>query len=78
MDAVVGYTQRFRQRWLTAKEKVRTGALGEVTMATSRGFMNRLVAIDNYQRTSNPKAISPMVVSGTPSLRAPPVWAPHT
>ena len=68
VDAVVGYTQRFRQRWLTAKEKVRTGALGEVTMATSRGFMNRLVAIDNYQRTSNPKAISPMVVSGTHAL----------
>src|SRR5207248_9270429 len=24
VDAVVGYTQRFRRRWLTAKEKVRT------------------------------------------------------
>ncbi|MFL5429220.1 MAG: Gfo/Idh/MocA family protein [Myxococcales bacterium] len=68
IDAVVGYTQRFRQRWLAAKEKVRTGALGEVTMATSRGFMNRLVAIDNYQRTSNPESISPMVISGTHAL----------
>ncbi len=68
VDAVVGYTQRFRQRWLVAKEKVRTGQLGEVTMATSRGFMNRLVAIDNYKRTKNPKQISPMVISGTHAL----------
>ena len=68
IDAAVGYTQRFRRRWLTAKEKVRTGALGEVTMVTSRGFMNRLVAIDNYQRTPDPASISPMVISGTHAL----------
>ncbi len=43
VDAVVGYTQRFRRRWLAAKEKVRTGALGDVTLITSRAFMNRLV-----------------------------------
>ncbi|HEX6004888.1 MAG TPA: Gfo/Idh/MocA family oxidoreductase, partial [Burkholderiales bacterium] len=54
VDAVIGYTQRFRRRWLVAKEKIRTGALGEVTMATSRAFMNRLVAIDNYRRSDNP------------------------
>jgi myo-inositol 2-dehydrogenase/D-chiro-inositol 1-dehydrogenase len=46
VDAVVGYTQRFRRRWLAAKEKVRTGALGDVTLVTSRAFMNRLVAMD--------------------------------
>src|SRR5919199_4874352 len=51
VDAVVGYTQRFRRRWLTAKEKVRTGALGDVTLVTSRAFMNRLVAIDNHRRS---------------------------
>src|SRR5262249_35001501 len=45
LDAVVGYTQRFRRRWLAAKEKCASGALGEVTMVTSRAFMNRLVAI---------------------------------
>ena len=45
-DAVVGYTQRFRRRWLAAKEKVRTGQLGDVTLVTSRAFMNRLVALD--------------------------------
>jgi myo-inositol 2-dehydrogenase / D-chiro-inositol 1-dehydrogenase len=67
VDAVVGYTQRFRRRWLTAKEKVRTGQLGEVTLVTSRAFMNRLVALDNYQRTNDPTRISPMV-SGTHAL----------
>jgi predicted dehydrogenase len=54
LDAVVGYTQRFRRRWLAAKEKCRTGALGDVTLVTSRAFMNRLVAIDNYKRTDRP------------------------
>jgi predicted dehydrogenase len=65
---VIGYTQRFRRRWLVAKEKVRTGALGDVTMVTSRAFMNRLVAIDNYQRSDNRSEISPMVISGTHAL----------
>jgi myo-inositol 2-dehydrogenase/D-chiro-inositol 1-dehydrogenase len=68
LDAVVGYTQRFRRRWLAAKEKCRTGALGEVTLVTSRAFMNRLVAIDNYKRTNDPTTISPMVISGTHAL----------
>ncbi|MEO8143377.1 MAG: Gfo/Idh/MocA family oxidoreductase [Betaproteobacteria bacterium] len=68
VDAVVGYTQRFRRRWLAAKEKVRTGQLGDVTMVTSRAFMNRLVALDNYRRTSDPSKISPMVISGTHAL----------
>jgi myo-inositol 2-dehydrogenase/D-chiro-inositol 1-dehydrogenase len=68
VDAVVGYTQRFRRRWLAAKEKVRTGQLGDVTMVTSRAFMNRLVALDNYKRTSDPSRISPMVISGTHAL----------
>ncbi len=68
VDAVVGYTQRFRRRWLVAKEKVRTGQLGDVTLVTSRAFMNRLVALDNYQRTSDASKISPMVISGTHAL----------
>src|SRR5260370_41527607 len=68
VDAVVGYTQRFRRRWLTAKEKVRTGQLGDVTLVTSRAFMNRLVALDNYRRTNDPSEISPMVISGTHAL----------
>ncbi len=68
VDAVVGYTQRFRRRWLVAKEKVRTGQLGDVTLVTSRAFMNRLVALDNYRRTGDPARISPMVISGTHAM----------
>ena len=68
VDAVVGYTQRFRRKWLSAKEKVRTGALGDVSLVTSRAFMNRLVALDNYKRTDDPAKISPMVISGTHAL----------
>ncbi|HZA00853.1 MAG TPA: Gfo/Idh/MocA family oxidoreductase, partial [Hyphomicrobiaceae bacterium] len=68
VDVVVGYTQRFRRRWLAAKEKVRTNALGDVTLVTSRAFMNRLVAIDNYKRSDAPETISPMVISGTHAL----------
>jgi predicted dehydrogenase len=68
LDAVVGYTQRFRRKWLVGKEKVRAGALGDVTLVTSRAFMNRLVAIDNYQRTDDPASISPLVISGTHAL----------
>ncbi len=68
VDAVVGYTQRFRRRFLAAKEKVRTGQLGDVTLVTSRAFMNRLVALDNYRRADRPETISPMVISGTHAL----------
>src|SRR5437764_2282803 len=68
VDAVVGYTQRFRRRWLAAKVKVRTGQLGDVTLVTSRAFINRLVALDNYRRTDDPAQISPMVISGTHAL----------
>src|SRR5262245_5512891 len=68
VDAVVGYTQRFRRKWLSVKEKVRSGALGDVTLVTSRAFMNRLVALDNYKRTSDASKISPMVISGTHAL----------
>ena len=68
VDAVIGYTQRFRRRWLVAKEKVQSGALGEVTMVTSRAFMNRLVAIDNYKRSDNRSEVTPMVISGTHAL----------
>src|SRR5262249_56558293 len=35
VDAVVGYTQRFRRRWLTTNEKGRTGHLGQGPPRTS-------------------------------------------
>src|SRR5256714_4739004 len=54
LDAVVGYTQRFRRKCLAGKEKVRTGALGGGTLVSSRAFMNRPVAIDNSKSTHHP------------------------
>lgn len=68
IDAIVGYTQRFRRRWLAAKEKVRSGALGDVTMATTRGFMPRLMGVEAYRRSRDPAKLSPMVVSGTHAI----------
>jgi myo-inositol 2-dehydrogenase / D-chiro-inositol 1-dehydrogenase len=68
VDALIGYTQRFRRRWLVAKEKVASGALGDITTVSSRAFLNRMVAINNYQRESAPALNSPMVISGTHAL----------
>ena len=68
IDAVVGYTQRFRRRFLVAKERLRTGQLGDVTSVTTRAFMNRLVPIATVAKTENRSILTPMVVSGTHSL----------
>ena len=68
VDAVVGYTQRFRRRWLVAKDKIARGELGDVTTVSSRAFLNRLVAINNYKREPDPTPNSPMVISGTHTL----------
>jgi len=67
-DAVMGYTQRFRRRFLAIKEKITTGQIGEVTSVVTRAFMNRMVPIATVRRTENRKNLTPMVVSGTHSL----------
>jgi len=68
VDAVVGYTQRFRRRFLIAKEKIRSGQLGDVTSVTVRAFMNRMSAITTVQKATDTTHLTPMVVSGTHSL----------
>jgi len=68
VDAVVGYTQRFRRRWLVAKDKIARGDIGDVSTVSSRAFLNRLVAINNYKREPDPAPNSPMVISGTHAL----------
>jgi myo-inositol 2-dehydrogenase/D-chiro-inositol 1-dehydrogenase len=68
VDAVIGYTNRFRRRFLAVKEKIRTNQIGEVTSAITRAFMNRMVPIATVRRTSLRKNLTPMVVSGTHSL----------
>ena len=68
VDALIGYTQRYRRRWLVAKDKVANGALGDITTVSSRAFLNRMVALNNYRREPDPAPNSPMVISGTHAL----------
>ena len=68
VDAVVGYTQRFRRRFLAVKERLITGQIGDVHTVVTRAFMNRMVPIATIQRTQERATLTPMVVSGTHSL----------
>lgn len=68
IDAVVGYTQRFRRRFLAVKERLVTGQIGDVTSVVTRAFMNRMVPIATLSRTQDRANLTPMVVSGTHSL----------
>jgi len=70
IDAVVGYTQRFRRRFLAIKERIVTGQIGETTAVVTRAFMNRMVPLATLRRTERRAALTPMVVSGTHSLDA--------
>ena len=67
-DAVVGYTQRFRRRFLAARQRIRDGQIGDVTTVVTRAFMNRMVPLATLRRTERKSALTPMVVSGTHSV----------
>ena len=68
VDAVVGYTQRFRRRFLVVKERIMTGQIGDVTAAVTRAFMNRMAPTGEVRLTQDRRYLTPMVVSGTHSL----------
>jgi myo-inositol 2-dehydrogenase / D-chiro-inositol 1-dehydrogenase len=68
IDAVLGYTQRFRRRFITARQRIRDGAIGDVTTVVARAFMNRMVPLATLERTDKRATLTPMVVSGTHSL----------
>ena len=68
VDAVVGYTQRFRRRFLVVKERIQTGQIGDVTAAVTRAFMNRMAPTGEVRLTQDRRFLTPMVVSGTHSL----------
>jgi predicted dehydrogenase len=68
VDAVVGYTQRFRRRFLVVKERISTGQIGEFTCAVVRAFMNRMAPTGEVRLTQDRRHLTPMVVSGTHSL----------
>lgn len=68
VDAVVGYTQRFRRRFQVVKQRLRDGQVGEVTSVVTRAFMNRMVPDATLRKTEERSTLTPMVVSGTHSL----------
>jgi myo-inositol 2-dehydrogenase / D-chiro-inositol 1-dehydrogenase len=68
IDAVMGYTQRFRRRFQTVKQRLRDGQIGDVTSVVTRAFMNRMVPDATLRKTSEHSNLTPMVVSGTHSL----------
>ena len=68
LDACVAYTQRFRRRFLTIKERLTAGQIGEVHSVVTRALMNRMVPIATIEKTTERKNLTPMVVSGTHSL----------
>ena len=68
IDAVVGYTQRFRRRFLGVKQRLREGQIGDVTSVVTRAFMNRMVPEATLRKVTDTTNLTPMVVSGTHSL----------
>ncbi|MGE4658496.1 MAG: Gfo/Idh/MocA family oxidoreductase, partial [Gammaproteobacteria bacterium] len=68
VDACVGYTQRFRRRFLTIKERITNGQLGDVHSVITRAMINRMVPIATLAKTAQRENLTPMVVSGTHSL----------
>ena len=68
VDAVVGYTQRFRRRFQTVKQRLRDGQIGDVTTVITRALMNRMVPEATLRKVTNTVGLTPMVVSGTHSL----------
>jgi predicted dehydrogenase len=68
VDAVVGYTQRFRRRFLVTKSRLESGTIGDVTTVVTRAFMNRMVPLATLRRTTRRATLTPIVVSGTHSV----------
>ena len=70
LDAVMGYTQRFRRRFIVVKQKVESGQIGEVTAAVTRAFMNRMAPTGELRNATmeQKRLMTPMVISGTHSL----------
>ena len=70
IDAVLGYTQRFRRRFLVVKQKLESGQIGDVTSVVTRAFMNRMAPTGElrYATADQRRYMTPMVVSGTHSL----------
>jgi myo-inositol 2-dehydrogenase/D-chiro-inositol 1-dehydrogenase len=65
VDAVMGYTQRFRRRFLTVKERLMQGQVGDVTTVSARALLNRTIAEMCLSRANQHDTTTPVVISGT-------------
>jgi myo-inositol 2-dehydrogenase/D-chiro-inositol 1-dehydrogenase len=65
VDAVMGYTQRFRRRFLVTKQKLISGEIGHVSAVTARAMLNRQIAEMCLARTNRHDTTTPVVISGT-------------
>jgi len=65
VDAVMGYTQRFRRRFLAVKERLVQGQIGDVTAVCARAMLNRTIAEMCLSRANQHDTTTPVVISGT-------------
>lgn len=65
IDAVMGYTQRFRRRFLVTKEKLNAGEIGHVSAVSARAILNRQIAEMCLARANRHDTITPVLISGT-------------
>ena len=65
IDAVMGYTQRFRRRFLTVKERLVQAQIGDVTGVSARALLNRQIAEMCLARANRHDTTTPVVISGT-------------
>ncbi|MBO6783062.1 MAG: Gfo/Idh/MocA family oxidoreductase [Alphaproteobacteria bacterium] len=65
VDAVMGYTQRFRRRFLTVKERLKQAQIGDVTAVSARALLNRQIAEMCLARANRHDTTTPVVISGT-------------
>jgi predicted dehydrogenase len=68
IDAVMGYTQRFRRRYITIKQRIASGAIGEVDSVTTRALLNRVAPESGLARAKTPaerRGWTPMNINGT-------------
>lgn len=68
VDAVMGYTQRFRRRYITIKQRIASGAVGDVDSVTTRALLNRVAPESGLARTKSDaerRGWTPMNINGT-------------
>ena len=67
VDAVMGYTQRFRRRFLTVKQRLMDGQIGQIDSLATRALLNRMTPEAGLARTAPEDRVgwTPMVISGT-------------